>query len=139
MPISARPGVCTLRGMGYIADPLVERVIGCAIAVHRVLGPGLFESVYEPCVVAEFEASGLGHSRQVPIPLTYRNRTLPCVYRMDLVVEGRLVVELKTVDRILPVHGAQVLTYMKLSGLRQGLLINFNVPRLVDGIKSFVR
>jgi GxxExxY protein len=125
--------------MALISDPLVQSVIGCAIAVHRVLGPGLFESVYETCVAAEFEATGLSYARQVPIPLVYRDRTLPCVYRMDLVVEGRLVVELKTVDRMLPVHNAQMLTYLKLSGLRQGLLMNFNVPRLVDGIKSFVR
>jgi GxxExxY protein len=117
----------------------VEQVIGCAIAVHRVLGPGLFESVYETCVGAEFEAAGLSYTRQVPIPLSYRDRRLPCVYRLDLVVEGRLLLELKAVDRVLPVHSAQMLTYLKLSGLRQGLLFNFNVPRLVDGIKSFVR
>lgn len=94
--------------------------------------------VYQTCVSTEFEAAGLTYARQVPIPVTYRGRTLPCVYRMDLVVAGRLVLELKTVDRMLPVHSAQMLTYLKLSGLRRGLLINFNVPRLVDGIKSFV-
>jgi GxxExxY protein len=124
--------------MGFIADPLAHQVIGHAIQVHRAFGPGLYEPVYEQCMAAEFEASRIRFRRQIPISLTYLGRSLPCVYRIDFIIEDRLLVELKATERLMPVHGAQVLTYLKLSGLKQGLLINFNVRRLVDGVRSFV-
>ena len=124
--------------MGYIADPLARRVIGLAINVHRALGPGLHEAPYGLCLEAELDDAGVKYERQRPIELRYRGRILPCVYRIDLVVEGRLLLEVKAVERLTPVHNAQILTYLKLSGLTQGLLINFNVTKLVDGIRSFV-
>jgi GxxExxY protein len=124
--------------VAFIADPIAHQVIGCAIRIHRALGPGLYESVYEACLGAEFDAARIHFKRQVPISLSYLGRQLPCAYRIDLIVEERLLIELKTVDRVIPVHGAQVLTYLKLSGMKQGLLINFNAPRLVDGVRSFV-
>jgi GxxExxY protein len=124
--------------MPFIADPFVHQILGYAIRVHTALGPGLYESVYEACLAAEFDAAGIGFDRQVPLPVRYLGVNLPCVYRMDLVIDGRLLVELKTVDRVLPVHRAQILTYLRLSGLKQGLLINFNVTRLMDGVSSFL-
>ena len=125
--------------MALLTDSLTEKVIGCLIAVHRAIGPGLFESVYEKCVGLEFEANGIRHVRQVPLTLIYRGQPIRSVYRVDFVIENRLLVELKAIDRMLPVHQSQMLTYLKLSGLRQGLLVNFNVPKLVDGLKSFLR
>lgn len=119
-------------------DPLTEKVIGLAIEVHRHLGPGLLESAYEECLCFELETNGIGHIRQVPLPVTYKNTKLECGYRMDLVVEDKLVIELKTVDRLLPIHEAQLLTYLKLSGLKTGLLLNFNSSVLKDGIRRLV-
>lgn len=133
------PALALLDLVALIADPLVERVIGCAIAVHRAVGPGLFESVYDRCLHLEFDANSVSHRGQVPLTLTFRGQRIPSVYRADFIVEDRLLVELKTVDRFAPVHQSQMLTYLKLSGLRQGLLINFNERRLVDGLKSFLR
>tara|TARA_R110000796_G_scaffold108062_1_gene218946 strand:+ start:205 stop:591 length:387 start_codon:yes stop_codon:yes gene_type:complete len=119
-------------------DPLTEKVIGLAIEVHRHLGLGLLESAYEECLCFELETNGIGHIRQVPLPVTYKNTKLECGYRMDLVVEDKLVIELKTVDRLLPIHEAQLLTYLKLSGLKTGLLLNFNSSVLKDGIRRLV-
>jgi GxxExxY protein len=115
---------------------LVYEVIGCAIAVHKEIGPGLLESAYDPCVVMELRERGLRFERQVPVPLTYRSTHVECSYRVDFVIEGQLVVELKSIERFIPLHTAQLITYLKLLGLQQGLLINFNVSRLVDGVKS---
>ena len=117
---------------------LGHKVIGCAIEVHKRLGPGLLESVYEYCLEEELKAAAVGFERQVAVPVQYRNANLGCAYRIDFIVEGVLLVELKAVDRPLPVHDAQVLTYMKLMKLRQGLLINFKVKLLKHGIKSFL-
>ena len=119
-------------------DPLSEKVIGLAIEVHRHLGPGLLESAYEECLCFELKTNGIEHDRQVPLPVTYKNAKLECGYRMDVVVEGELVIELKTVDRLLPIHEAQLLTYLKLSGLKTGLLLNFNSSVLKDGIRRLV-
>jgi len=119
-------------------DPLTEKVIGLAIEVHRHLGPGLLESAYEECLCFELETNGIGHDRQVPLPVTYKNAKLECGYRMDVVVEDGLIIELKTVDRLLPIHEAQLLTYLKLSGLKTGLLLNFNSSVLKDGIRRLV-
>ena len=119
-------------------DPLTEKVIGLAIEVHRVLGPGLLESAYEGCFCYELKTNGVPHRRQVPLPVVYKSIKLDCGYRMDVVIDGRLVIELKTVDRLLPIHDAQMLTYLKLSGIRIGLLMNFNTPVLKDGIRRLV-
>lgn len=114
---------------------LTEKVIGAGIEVHRALGPGLLESAYEQCLCHELALGKLELRRQVELPLLYKGIRLDCGYRMDLVVANELVVEIKTVEKILPIHEAQLLTYLKLSGLRIGLVLNFNVPVLKDGIR----
>jgi GxxExxY protein len=113
-------------------------LIGCAIEVHRTLGPGLLESTYEECLCHELRLADIPHRRQVPLPVLYKEVRLECGYRMDLVVAEEIVIEVKTVERLMPVHDAQMLTYLRLSGLRTGLLINFNVPVLRDGIRRLV-
>ena len=119
-------------------DPLTEKVIGLAIEVHRALGPGLLESAYEECFCFELKSREVSFQRQVQLPVVYKNIKLDCGYRMDVVVDERLVVELKTVDRLLPIHDAQLLTYLKLSKIRTGLLLNFNTAVLKDGIRRLV-
>jgi GxxExxY protein len=119
-------------------DSLTESVIGLAIEVHRALGPGLLESAYQECLCYELKAKGMAFGRQVALPVVYKSVKLDCGYRMDLVVEDRLVVELKTVEKILPIHEAQLLTYLRLSGIRTGLLLNFNTAVLKNGIKRMV-
>jgi GxxExxY protein len=114
---------------------LTEAIIGGAITVHRELGPGLLESVYEKCLAFELADRGLLVATQKEIPVRYKNLTFDCSFRADLIVENKVLVELKSIDQLLPVHTAQVLTYLKLSNLRTGLLINFNVPLLKSGIK----
>ena len=116
-------------------DSLSEQVIGLAIEVHRALGPGLLESTYEACLCHELSEHGIPFARQIPLPVIYKGVRLDCGYRLDLVVAEELVVELKSVDKMLPVHHAQLLTYLKLSGFQTGLILNFNVPMLKDGIK----
>ena len=117
---------------------LTEKVIGCAIEVHRRTGPGLLESVYERCLAIELTGANIPYDTQKEIPVQYKGVLLDCGYRADMVVEDRLVIELKAVDKILPLHEAQLLTYMKLAGMSLGLLINFNVKLLKDGIKRMV-
>jgi GxxExxY protein len=119
-------------------DPASNKVIGLAIEVHRHLGPGLLESAYEECLAFELKQHGIGFQRQVALPVVYKGVRLDCSYRMDFVVADYLVLEIKTVDCLLPIHEAQLLTYLKLSGFRIGLLINFKVPLLRDGIKRMV-
>ncbi len=119
-------------------DPLTETVIGLAIEVHRALGPGLLESAYEACFCYELKANDVSYQRQMPLPVVYKSIKLDCGYRIDVVIDGLLVIELKTVDRLLPIHDAQILTYLKLSGIRTGLLMNFNMPVLKDGIRRLV-
>ena len=116
-------------------NSLTDAIIGAAITVHRELGPGLLESVYEKCLALELTKSGLQIASQKEIPLAYKGLALDSGFRADLIIENKVLVELKSVDQILPVHTAQVLTYLKLSNLRTGLLINFNVQLLKDGIK----
>jgi GxxExxY protein len=118
-------------------EQLTEPVIGAAIEVHRVLGPGLLESVYERCLSYELDLRGIGHQRQVPLPVMFKGQAIDCDLRMDIVLPG-LVLELKSVEKLLPIHEAQLLTYLKLSGHKIGLLINFNVPKLRDGLKRMV-
>jgi GxxExxY protein len=119
-------------------DLLTEKIIGFAIEVHRQLGPGLLESAYEECLCYELQQSGLRFRRQVPLPVVYKAIRLDCGYRIDAMVEEQVILELKTVERLIPVHEAQLLTYLKLSGARIGLLLNFNSPVLKDGIRRMV-
>ena len=119
-------------------DEVSNRVIGCAIEVHRALGPGLLESTYEQCLAHELRLNNIEFQLQQPLPVEYKGVRLDCGYRVDLLVENRLIVELKSVERLIGVHEAQLLTYMKLAGKRTGLLMNFNVALLKDGIKRFV-
>ena len=114
---------------------MTDRVIGACVEVHRALGPGLLESVYEVCLAHELSNVGIAYARQVPIAVSYKDVDLDCGFRADLLVEGRLLVELKAVEKLLHVHVSQVVTYLKLSGIEVGLLVNFNVPRLVDGVR----
>ena len=120
-------------------DELSNRVIGCALEVHRELGPGLLESSYENCMACEMDLKGIPFQMQKPMPVQYKASYIDCGYRLDFVVADQLIVELKAVAAIEPVHLAQMLTYMKLAKARIGLLINFNVPQMRDGIKRFVR
>jgi GxxExxY protein len=119
-------------------NEITQQIIGAAIEVHRQLGPGLLESAYEECLCHELTIRKLNFERQKPIPLVYKETKLDCGYRLDVLVEGKIVVELKSTDGLGPIHEAIILTYLKLSGRKLGLLINFNVPLLKDGIKRFV-
>jgi GxxExxY protein len=114
-------------------ETLTEQVIGAAIEVHRELGPGLMESAYEECLCHELHLRNLKFQRQLPLPVRYKGIGLDCGYRIDLVVEGLLILELKCVEHLLPVHEAQLLTYLKLTGKRVGLILNFNVSLLTRG------
>jgi GxxExxY protein len=120
------------------ANRLSNVIIGAAINVHRELGPGLLESAYEACLFHELSEQGIGVAHQVPQPVIYRGVNLDCGYRLDLLVENLVIVELKAVEELRPVHTAQVLTYLKLKKLWLGLLINFNVPVLKQGIRRIV-
>jgi len=116
-------------------DPLTHRLIGAAIEVHRLLGPGLLESTYEECLCLELSLLDIPFERQVPLPIVYKSMTLLRAYKPDLLVDNAVIVELKTVEKILPVHEAQLLTYLRLSGLERGLLFNFNSVPLKNGIR----
>lgn len=122
-----------------LIDSLTKGIIGDAIMVHRELGPGLLESTYEFCLAALLSRRGWKAERQVPMPVIFQEERLECGYRLDLLVENRVVVEVKTVAKLEPVHFAQLMTYLKLSGCEVGLLINFNVTRLTDGLRRIVR
>jgi len=119
-------------------DALSNKVIGCALEVHRYLGPGLLESAYEQCLAIELSTQGIPFELQSELHVKYKGRKIDCGYRIDVIVNDILILELKSVERLLPIHEAQPLTYMKLAGIRIGLLINFNVPLLKDGIKRMV-
>ncbi|HIG30341.1 MAG TPA: GxxExxY protein [Verrucomicrobiales bacterium] len=119
-------------------DELSRRVIGCALAVHRHLGPGLLESVYEQCLAHELTLEKIGFKIQAPLPVHYKSVRLECGFRLDFMVENDLILELKTVEELKGIHEAQLLTYMRLAGINKGLLINFNVQRLKDGIRRRV-
>jgi GxxExxY protein len=114
-------------------EELTERVIGSAIEVHRALGPGLLESAYEECLCHELHLRGIGFERQVPLPVEYKGVKLDCGYRLDLIVESVLILEIKCVEHVLPVHEAQILTYMRMTRKRVGLILNFNVAVLTRG------
>ena len=119
-------------------DELSRSVIGCAIEVHRNLGPGLLESTYRQCLACELSHAGILFQMEVPLPVRYKDILLDCGYRIDLLLRGELIVEIKSVEALLPIHQAQILTYTRLANVPIGLLINFNVTRLQTGIKRFV-
>jgi GxxExxY protein len=119
-------------------NKLTERIIGAAIEVHRVLGPGLLESTYEACLVYELMQAGFVVEKQKELPVVYKGVRIDCGYRLDVVVENLVIVELKSVERLERIHEAQVMSYLKLSGKHVGLLINFNVLQLVQGLKRIV-
>jgi len=119
-------------------DKISNLIIGCAIEVHKNLGPGLLESTYEQCLAYELKKSNISFKLQHSLPVKYKEINLDCGYRIDLLVDDRVIVELKSVDNLLPIHQAQLLTYMKLSGVGIGLLMNFNVKYMKNGIKRMV-
>ena len=119
-------------------DLLTGKIIGAAIEVHRRLGPGMLESTYEACLCCEFDLIGLKFNRQIPIPIIYRDVKLDSGYRIDMIVEDEVIVEIKSVANLLPVHEAQLLSYLKQNGGGRGLLINFNVKMLKNGIKRLI-
>ena len=119
-------------------NQLTEQIIGAAIEVHRVKGPGLLESAYEACLAHELALRGIGSLRQVSVPLSYKGIVIETAFRADLVIKELVLVELKAVETILPVHRAQVLSYIRETGHRVGLLINFHVPKLVDGVTRII-
>src|SRR5579872_1392352 len=121
-----------------VQGELTERVIGLAIEVHKQPGPGLLESVYEECLCFELAEAGVPFQRQVRVPIVYRDRLLDEGFRADIVVRDELILEIKSVERLLPVHEAQLLTYLRLTRHKIGLLMNFNMVRLKDGLKRFV-
>lgn len=127
--------------MALVSHPVngvTSLIIGAAVAVHRTLGPGLLESAYQACLDHELGLRAIEHDTQVPLPVRYKSTHLDCGYRLDFVVKGCVIVELKSVDRLLPIHEAQVLTYLKLTNLTAALLINFNVRTLHDGIRRLL-
>ena len=119
-------------------NQLSSRIIGAAIEVHKTLGPGLLESSYEECLCHELILKGLKYDSQVNLPVHYKDKKLDCGYRVDVIVERSLILELKAVDAILPIHKAQLLTYLKLSNIQLGLLLNFNIPLMRDGVHRIV-
>ena len=116
-------------------NKITEAIIGAAMNVHRALGPGLLESAYEECLCREMDLKGISYERQKELPIEYKCVRLNCGYRLDVVVAGKLILELKSCDVLEPIHEAQLLTYLKLTGIKVGLLINFNVPVLKNGIR----
>lgn len=121
-----------------LINDLTAAIIGAAMEVHRVLGPGLLESAYEECLCRELTLRGLSFQRQVPLPVIYKGVALDCGYRLDMVIAEGVVVEIKSVEKLLAIHDAQLLTYLRLGGWHVGLLLNFNVPLLKHGIRRLV-
>ena len=119
-------------------SPLSNKIIGCAIEVHRHLGPGLLESTYQRCLAHELSRNGINFRIEQPLPVDYKDIRLDCGYRIDLLVENEIVIELKSVEKLAPIHEAQLLSYLKLANKKQGFLINFNVELLKDGLKSYI-
>ena len=130
----------SIKGVQLVQDvnKTTEAVIGAAIEAHKHLGPGLLESAYEECLCHELKLRNIPFKRQVPLPINYKGVELDCSYRIDVLVNDEVVVELKAIDQILPIHEAQTLTYMRLGGWKVGLILNFNVPILIKGVKRLV-
>ena len=131
-------GLCVKFRSPVTDNEITHEIIGAAIEVHRLLGPGLLESAYEECLAKELALRNLRVERQKPIPIVYKAVKLECGYRIDLLLEDRVVVELKSIESLAAIHEAIILTYLRLSGRRLGLLINFNVTILKDGIKRYI-
>ena len=127
-----------MKGKPKEFSALSNRIIGCAIEVHRILGPGLLESTYQQCLAYELSRNGISFKIEQPLPVDYKDIRLDCGYRIDLLVEKEIIIELKSVEKLLSIHEAQLLTYLKLAKVKQGFLINFNVRRLKDGLKSYI-
>lgn len=123
--------------MNQEQDPLTHQIIGCAIEVHKQLGPGLLESIYQEALAVEFQLQGIQFQKELELPVSYKGYPLGSRYRLDFIVSSEIIIELKAVENTLPIHHAQLLTYMKLTNKPKGLLINFNVPVLTKGIKRF--
>ncbi|HIJ61856.1 MAG TPA: GxxExxY protein [Rhodospirillaceae bacterium] len=119
-------------------DPVSRIVIGLAIEVHRTLGPGLLESAYEECLCHELSQNNIAYRRQVAVPVIYKGLKLDCGYRLDIVADQSLIIEIKAVERLLPIHDAQIMTYLKLTGIHAGLLLNFHSVVLRDGLRRIV-
>ncbi len=117
---------------------LTEKIIGCAIEVHKAIGPGLLESAYEECLCYELAQNGLKFERQIPLPVVYKGVRLDCGYKLDVIVEDTIIIELKAVDRIIAIHEAQLLSYLRMLDLRVGLILNFHSSVLKEGIKRIV-
>ena len=117
---------------------LANKVIGCAIEAHRALGPGLLESAYQQCLCHELRLNDIDFHMEKPLPVNYKGSCMDCGYRIDILVEDEILIELKSVEKLKAIHEAQILSYMKLANVKQGFLINFNVMLLKDGLKSFV-
>jgi GxxExxY protein len=124
--------------MELLYKDITGKIVDCAVKVHKQLGPGLLESAYEECLYQELLECGVSSIKQVPMPLIYKGRKLDLGYRLDLLVEDKVVIEVKSVECLIPVHTAQLMTYLKLSGCRVGLLINFNVVFLKEGIRRII-
>lgn len=120
-------------------SPLVRTVLGCAFEVHTALGPGLLESTYQRCLAEELALKGVPFKRELRVPLVYRGVTIESAYRIDFLIDGKVVLEIKSIDEFQPVHLSQMLTYLKLLDLKQGILLNFNVPMLKMGIRNVLR
>lgn len=116
-------------------DFLTQQIIGCAIEVHKQLGPGLLESSYEACLMHELMSQNIDAKSQVCLPINYKGELINAGYRLDILIPDKLIIELKAVDKLVPIHTAQIITYLKLSNIKTGLLINFNVKKLTDGLK----
>lgn len=127
--------------LDVIADPtekIAYRTIGAAIEVHKILGPGLLESSYEKCLAIEFMERKLQFQQQVSLPIKYKNYDVDCCYRLDFIIENSIILELKSVEKVLPIHESQLITYLKLSGIKLGLIINFNVQLLKNAIQRII-
>ena len=131
-------GMNTMKKRPRQFTQLSNKVIGCAIEVHRHLGPGLLESTYQRCLAHEPSINDIEFRVEHPLPVVYKDKQLDCGYRIDLLIENEIIVELKSVEKILPIHEAQLMSYLKLANIKQGFLINFNVELLKDGLKSYV-
>ena len=128
-----------MEAINEVPAALTRAILGSAISVHRELGPGLLESTYQSCLVEQLKADGMTVDSESTIPVRYKGRTLEAIYRADIIVNNQVLLELKAVDALSPIHEAQTLTYLRHTGLRVGLLINFNVPRLMSGVRRFIR
>ena len=125
-------------GASVLHRDLTERILGCAIDVHRALGPGLLESAYRVCLTRELQLKGMHVVSEVPVPLLYKDVAIDAAYRADLIVDGQVLLELKSSEKLLAIHDAQLLTYLRLCNLRVGLLLNFNVTSLRQGIRRLI-